>query len=183
VIVGHSLGAIFAVEIAARALARDPELGRHGVSINILTVGATIPKCTLHPAAERIRERVAQVADEPSIHWAEYQSRGDPISFYRFDPLLLRRIDGDRLDRQPLIRRVQIHDMLRPETFARHRLRVLRLHYQSVMANERRAPYDYFLMACGPVPFAAWTASSGGLLDFVNTDGSVRTDRAFEIQR
>jgi hypothetical protein len=73
-----------------------------------------------------------------------------------------------------VIRRVQIHDMLLPETFARCRQHVLRLHYRSVMANDRRAPYDYFLMVCGPAPFADWTTSPLGLLNFVEADGTFR---------
>ena len=91
----------------------------------------------------------------------------DTISFYRFDPVALKRIAGDRLDGRPVIRRVQIHDMLSPESFARYRRNVLRLHYQSVMANERRAPYDYYLMVCGPVAFPDWTMAPVGFLDFV----------------
>jgi hypothetical protein len=64
--------------------------------------------------------------------------------------------------------------MLQPETFARCRRNVLRLHYRSVMANDRRAPYDYFMMVAGPVPFSAWTTSPAGLLDFIAADGSCR---------
>jgi hypothetical protein len=64
--------------------------------------------------------------------------------------------------------------MLSPETFARYRFRILRLHYQSVMANERRAMYDYFMMCCGPIQFARWTLSHGGLLDYFNPDASLR---------
>ena len=73
-----------------------------------------------------------------------------------------------------MIRRVQIHDMLLPETFAYCRTHVLRLHYRSVMANDRRAPYDYFLMVCGPIAFGDWTISSLGFLDFLATDGTCR---------
>ena len=83
VIVGHSLGALFAVEVVARALQADPNLGRRGIALCVLTVGATIPKCTLHPAAAHIRDRVLQVAQEPSIYWAEYQARADAISLAR----------------------------------------------------------------------------------------------------
>jgi hypothetical protein len=42
------------------------------------------------------------------------------------------------------------------------------------MANDRRAPYDYFLMVCGPAPFLDWTTSPVGLLDFVAADGTYR---------
>ena len=50
VIVGHSLGAMFALDVIVRALALDPDLGRRGVSVCVLTIGATIPKFALHPA-------------------------------------------------------------------------------------------------------------------------------------
>ena len=174
VIVGHSLGAMLVLDVIVRALARDADFGRRGPAVCVLTIGATIPKFALHPRAKPIRRRIAEVAAEPSIAWTEYQSRADTISFYKFDPVSLRRIAEDRLDSKPVIRRVQIHDMLLPETFARCRTHVLRLHYRSVMANDRRAPYDYFLMVCGPVAFSDWTMSPLGLLDFVAADGACR---------
>ena len=174
VIVGHSLGAMLVLDVIVRALARDANFGRRGPAVCVLTIGATIPKFALHPRARAIRRRIAEVAAEPSIAWTEYQSRADTISFYKFDPVSLRRIAEDRLDSKPVIRRVQIHDMLLPETFARCRTHVLRLHYRSVMANDRRAPYDYFLMVCGPVAFSDWTMSPLGLLDFVAADGAYR---------
>ncbi len=174
VVVGHSLGAMLVLDMLVRALARDPDLGRRGAAVCVLTVGATIPKFALHPRAQGIRQKIARIAAEPSIAWTEYQSRDDTISFYKFDPVSLRRIADDRLDGKPVIRRVQIHDMLLPETFASCRRNVLRLHYRSVMANDRRAPYDYLLMVCGPVPFVRWTTSPAGLLDFVAADGTYR---------
>jgi pimeloyl-ACP methyl ester carboxylesterase len=174
VLVGHSLGAMLVLDILVRALARDPELGRRGAAICVLTIGATIPKFALHPRSDGMRGKIARIVAEPSIAWTEYQSRDDTISFYKFDPVSLRRIGGDRLDGRPVIRRVQIHDMVTPETFARFRRNVLRLHYQSVMGNDARAPYDYFLMVCGPVAFRDWTTSPNGLLDFMAADGTYR---------
>jgi hypothetical protein len=174
VIVGHSLGAMLVLDVIVRALARDAEFGRRSATVCVLTIGATIPKFALHPRAQAIRGKIARVVAEPSIAWTEYQSRADTISFYKFHPVSLKRIADDRLDGKPVIRRVQIHDMLLPETFARCRQHVLRLHYRSVMANDRRAPYDYFLMVCGPAPFVDWTTSPLGLLDFVEADGTFR---------
>src|SRR6266567_4006911 len=174
VVVGHSLGAMLVLDVIGRALARDAEFGRCGPTVCVLTIGATIPKFALHPRAQAIRGKIARVVAEPSIAWTEYQSRADTISFYKFDPVSLRHIADDRLDGKPVIRRVQIHDMLLPETFARCRTHVLRLHYRSVMANDRRAPYDYFLMVCGPVAFSDWTISPLGFLDFIAQDGTCR---------
>jgi len=171
VLVGHSLGATLAVDLIDRALTIDSEFGRRGAAVCLLTVGATIPKFTLHPAAKRLRRAAARIAAEPSIAWAEYQARVDIISFYTCNPATLARTD-EQLSGQPVIRHVQIDQMLTPETYARHRRRYMRLHYQPVMANEKRAPYDYFMMACGPALFRSWTVSPTGLLDFVRADGS-----------
>ena len=174
VVVGHSLGAMLVLDVLVRALARDADFGRRGAAISVLTIGATIPKFALHPRAQGLRRKIARIVAEPSIAWVEYQSRADAISFYKFDPVSLRHIPDDRLDGKPVIRRVQVHDMLLPETFARARRSVLRLHYRSVMANDRRAPYDYFLMVCGPLPFSDWTLSPLGFLDFIAQDGTCR---------
>jgi pimeloyl-ACP methyl ester carboxylesterase len=170
VVVGHSLGATFAIEVVAEALERFPDFARGRVAICILTVGATIPKFTLHPAAARIRKRLAEIVGDSSICWAEYQSRDDAISFYKFNPESSKKIESDQTSGSPIIRLVQIHDMLRPDTFKLYRNRFLRIHYQSIMANDRPAPYDYFMMICGPVPFAAWTRAPHGFLDFIEPD-------------
>ena len=178
VVVGHSLGAMLAVDVVARALRLDPALTRHGSRVCILTVGATIPKCALHPRAVRVRRTIQDVLQAKDVFWAEYHSRDDAISFYKFDPASLKRVAEDQIEGKPVIRRVQIHDMMRPETFARNRFRFLRLHYQPVMANDRRAAYDYFMMMCGPLPLSRWTRSPKGLLDFPELVGSRRRVKA-----
>jgi hypothetical protein len=177
ILVGHSMGASLVLDVVARALARDPQLGRYGPEICVLTVGSTIPKFTLHPSGERFRRCAARIAAEPSIAWVEYQVRSDAISFYKFDPLSLRHVAGDQFDRKPVIRRVQLHQMLERKSRLRHRHRVMRVHYQVVMANEQRATYDYLLMVCSPARFTRWTMSFEGLLDFIAADGSYREIR------
>jgi hypothetical protein len=178
VVVGHSLGATFAIDAVTRALAIDPELGDRGGAFSIVTVGATIPKCGLHPAAHQLRDRIGKIVREPSIHWIEYQSRADAISFYRCNPATMARITekADQLHTKPMVRRLQVKDMLRPETYKRYRFRVLRVHYQFVSANDRRAPYDYFMMVCGPIAVRTWTTSQHGLLDFFTTENAVVVD-------
>ena len=173
VIVGHSLGATLAIEVVARALKRDENLGRHGPSICVLTVGSTIPKFSLHPAGERFRRCAARIVSEPSIAWAEYHARADAISFYKFHPVTLSRFYGDQMTGKPVCRRVRLHLMLRLRTYLRYRLRFMRLHYQFVMANERRTAYDYFMMVCGPIPFARSVLTSKGPAELIAADGAL----------
>jgi len=174
VVAGHSLGATVAVDLLARAFDRDPELGRHGPKLCLLTIGATIPKIALHPKGGWLREKTRRLAAELSLAWAEYQARHDIISFHKFDPVKLARFDSANEPGRPVIRRVQIHQMLSAPTLRRFRFNYMRLHYQFVMANERRTIYDYFMLMCGPAPFARTIAQPNGPDDLYAADGSLR---------
>jgi len=176
VVAGHSLGATIVVDAVSRALDRDPEFGRRGPQVCILTMGATIPKLALHPRGEWLRTKARRVADAAALAWAEYQARDDVISFYRFDPVKLCRV-GEGGER-PLIRRVQIHDMLGKATARRMRFRFMRRHYQFVMANERRTIYDYFMLIGGPAPFPRTIRLANGPADLYAADGSLNEPAA-----
>jgi pimeloyl-ACP methyl ester carboxylesterase len=172
IVVGHSLGATMAVHMIARALERDPELARHGPAICLLTVGATIPKLALHPAASLLRDRIQRVAQAPGIAWTEYQARRDPISFYKFDPVTLRPFEANAPGRKPRIVLVGLKDMLTDDSYQRHKLNHMRLHYQFVMGNEQRAIYDYFMLIGGPAPFAFLSECPQGALEVFAADGA-----------
>jgi hypothetical protein len=182
VVCGHSLGAAVAVDALARAFERDPMLGRHGPALALLTVGAVIPKITLHPRGARLREQVHRLAAEPSLTWAEYQARDDFISFYKFDPVKLVPIGDDHVLEGLIIGRVQIFRMVSEATWRRVRANYMRLHYQFVMANEKRTAYDWFMLMCGPAPFrrtvtvadgpAALYDADGAYIDGASADGS-----------
>jgi hypothetical protein len=182
VIVGHCLGAALVMESMARALKLDPDLTRHGPTICVLTVGATIPKFALHPAGTSVRAATRAVAGETAIRWAEFHARDDAISFYRFDPVTLKRVGHERGDGRPNIRRVQMHTMMSPASFKRHRFNFMRLHYQMVMGNEQRAQYDYCMVICGPLPFDEITAPGGGVGRF-GPDGSLLTSSALAVSK
>jgi hypothetical protein len=171
VLAGHCLGAGLAAKLLSRALDHDPQLGQHKTKLCFLTIGATLPKFALHPDGEHIRAAAKRVASEPGIAWAEYHSREDAISFYKFDPVALKR-QTDRLDKSPIIRRVRIRDMVETHTWKRIRYRFLRMHLQHFLANERRTPYDYFMFVCGPIPFADTIVAPGGPTSFIAEDGS-----------
>ncbi len=171
-VVGHSLGAMLALDLIDRAVKLEPALAGHVPRLSLLTVGATIPKLTLHPAGERFRACARRVAAMPAVDWVEYQARDDAISFYKFHPVSGRRLLDDDGTTKPLVRRVQIHEMLTPASFQRNRFRFMRMHYQFVMANERRAPYDFFMLVCGPISLLPTSHAPGGPADLFGDDGS-----------
>lgn len=67
--------------------------------------------------------------------------------------------------------------MMGQEQFKRYRFNFMRIHYQMVMGNERRAPYDYCMVICGPLPFDEITAVAGGV-DRFGPDGALLTPEA-----
>ncbi len=170
-VVGHSLGATLAVNAVARALERDPMLAERGAPIALITVGSTIPKFTLHPAAAWVRSDIARVAAS-GVFWAEFHARADPISFYRFDPATSTKT-SDRYDRQPVIRMTRLRNMLSKLAYRRIQTRFMRLHHQFVMANERRTNYDFYMMCCGPVPIRQNSMALDGPDGFFAADGSL----------
>jgi pimeloyl-ACP methyl ester carboxylesterase len=151
IVIGHSSGSFIAIDVLTRALAHDPELGRHGPRVALMTVGSNIPTAGFHPASGWYRERLARIAVEPAIDWVDYQSRKDIMNFFAFDPIRGHGIELGAARRNPTVVPVRFRDIVKPENYPRFRWRFFRLHFQFLMANERLgAAYDYFMICCGP---------------------------------
>ena len=177
VVVGHSGGGALAPVVLARALARDPDLGRRGPPIVLLTLGSIMPGAALHPKAVQLRTVVARLAVEPSIAWIDCQSRKDVMNFWDFDPVEGIGVAAGPERCNPLVWKLRFREMLSPEFYKRLRLNFFRMHYQFIMANDRRAPYDYFMLMCGPLPVATWARSYGAVMAAFDEDASLAEDR------
>ncbi len=148
VVDGHSLGAPLSILIVDRALALDPQLGRRGRPLHLVSSGSSLLKLALHPAAGWIREAVGRVASAPGLYWVEYQARADIINVYNVDPVAAL---GLPVTGKPIVQTIRIRSMLQEATYRRFRLSFLRIHRQAVMGNERRYFYDYYMLCCGPI--------------------------------
>ncbi|MDQ0512003.1 hypothetical protein [Ancylobacter amanitiformis] len=175
-LVGHSLGATLMLGVLDRALDREPALAEGPARLALLTCGATIPKFALHAKGDKVRRQARRVADTPGLTWVEFQSRHDVINFFEYHPVTLRDVAFDvDTDGAPMLRDANIKLMLSEEKYARIRLNALRLHYQFLLANERKAPYDYFMFALGPLAFADITSRPEGPIGRFAPDGSLIT--------
>ena len=174
VVVGHSSGSFLGTEILARALELDPDLGRHGPRIVLLTLGGNFPIVGFHAAAQRFRENLRRLAIEPSITWIDCQSRKDVMNFYPFDPIAGHDIDVGAAKRNPTIVPVRFRDIIKPEHYNLFRWKFFRVHFQFVMANERPHPYDFFMIVCGPVPLMERMAHPEAVLAMATGDAATR---------
>ena len=157
VLVGHSSGGTIACAVMARALELDPELGRRGPPVVLLTLGSVMPAVALHPAARRVRAIVARLAVAPTVTWVDCQSRKDVMCFVDFDPVAGLGIEAPGTARRnPLLWRIGFKDMFTPEAYDQFRWSQFRVHYQYIMAGDRAGSYDYVLLVGGPMPIAEW---------------------------
>jgi hypothetical protein len=156
VVIGHSAGCAIASAVIARALECDPDLGRRGPRLVLLTLGSVIPAVALHPAAQRMRAIIARLAVEPALAWIDCAFRKDVMAFINFDPVEGVGVRVGARRRNPLVWRVPFKDMLSPQNYRRLKWKFFRVHFQYIMASDRPCPYDYILLIGGPVAIAEW---------------------------
>jgi hypothetical protein len=172
VVIGHSGGGVVSPAVVARALTLDPDLGRHGPRVVLLTLGSLMPAIALHPKAQRMRDAIRQIATEPSIRWIDCQSRKDVMNFWNFDPVGGIGLDLGAERHNPLVWPVRFRDLLSPQYYQRLRANFLRLHFQFIMAGDLRSAYDYFMLTCGPLPVEDWVVRGREALSEFDADAA-----------
>jgi hypothetical protein len=168
---GVSLGAVVMAETLARALKRDPELCRRGPAVAFLTIGSSILKIGLHPRAADLKAAVGRVAREPSLFWIEYQSKVDPINFFKTDPVERMGLPPTG---KPIVKTMRLRETMTPEEYRFLKVNFLRLHRQFAMPNSRRYHYDFYLICFGPMPLAERVLLGEKATAAIGDDGSYR---------
>jgi hypothetical protein len=169
-IFGHSLGAVLAVDIVDRALRCDPDFGLTGARVALVTSASSLLKIGLHRRAARFHTALARVAVVPGPFWVDYQARADWLSFFKTDPVAQ---SGLTATGRPVVRNARIREMVNPVAYSRLQRNLYRLHCQFVSGNDRRAPYDYFMLLCGPLPVDHQVRMPDGARSAISEDGTL----------
>ncbi|WP_421725682.1 hypothetical protein [Bauldia sp.] len=168
---GVSLGAVMMVEALARAFTRNPGLDKDAGHAAFLTVGSSILKIGLHPAAEGLRDAVHRIGAERSLLWVEYQAKVDPINFYKTDPVADL---GKRKTGSPIVKLIRIRDMMTAAGYRRAQRSSLHLHRQFVKPNAKRYFYDFYQIGFGPLRLSDRIALGKKVVSVFRKDGSVK---------
>ena len=174
-VIGHSLGAVVAVELLDRVLKLAPAFGEKGIPVTFLSIGSSILKIGLHSGAGRFRAAAERVARAPGIFWCEYQTRVDIMNFYDTNPMAEMSLPTEN---GPLVKLVEISQMLERAMYRSIRLRFYRLHCQCVSGNDKRYLYDYFMLVCGPVSAKSQTLAPDGAQSVIGDDGALVSELA-----
>ena len=164
-----SLGAVMMAETIVRVLARRPAICRRNRRLAFLTVGSSILKIGLHPAAKELRAAVGKVGREGLLVWVEYQAKVDFINFYRSDPVADL---GNPATGKPFVIAIRIREMMSEAEYARARRNSLLLHRQFVMPNSQRYYYDFYQICFGPMPLKLRMGLGVEVVDAFAEDGS-----------
>jgi hypothetical protein len=179
VVVGHSAAGALAAAVMTRAFALDPDLGRRGPQIVLLTLGSVLPAAALHPAAQSMRDTIRRLAVEPSLAWIDCVSRKDVMNFWNFDPVAGVGVEALPQRCNPLSWEVRFKETVSPQYYRRLRRSFFRLHYQFIMSGGRRSPYDYLMLVAGPVGVADWASNPNHVAAAFAEDGALAvTDTA-----
>jgi pimeloyl-ACP methyl ester carboxylesterase len=174
-VIGHSLGAVVAIDLLDRALKLDPSFGEKKIPVTFLSIGSSILKIGLHGGAERFRAAVDRVARSPGIFWGEYQARIDIMNFYKTNPMAEMSLSTEN---GPVVKLVEFSQMLERVMYRSIRLKFYRVHCQFVSGNDKRYLYDYFMLVCGPISAKCQTMAPEGALLFIGDDGVLKSGHA-----
>jgi hypothetical protein len=146
-VVGHSVGSMVAVSVAAHLAETLP--AAHRKNLTLLTLGQCIPLLSLVPAATAFRQALARLAQAKDIPWLDMHARADSLCFSQANPLDASGVAGQKIGR-PVKQVVRPFRMFDAAEYARIRRDKLRLHFQYLMASAHPDEYDYFRMTAGP---------------------------------
>ncbi len=170
-----SLGAVMLAEAIDRVYGSEPEADVYFRRAAFLTVGSSILKIGLHPAAERFRRLVGRVGAEKDLFWAEYQAKVDPINFYKTDPVAAL---GNPSTGRPVVRQIRIRDMMTDKDYRRAQRSSLHLHRQFVLPNGKRYFYDFYQITFGPIALPARVKLGDRVTDLFGRDGQFRPEHS-----
>lgn len=161
-LVGHSSGAMLAVSVAARALARLPAGG--GARLSLLTLGNCGATLSQQPAAQSYRDELVAVGSSSAVHWLDVSAPADGCCFALVDPC-----EGLALPPgAPGAKRLnpRFAQLFSPASYERIRHDKYRCHFQYLMASEVVGDYDFFAITAGPQTLQQRFAARPGVADF-----------------
>lgn len=143
-LIGHSVGTIMAVHIAALYLQRHPELA---TKVKLITLGQCIPLINGVPQAQLFNDHLTFLENQNMLKWSDFVAKADSLAFCNEQRLI------SNHSVQPTKIVVRFFNAFINTHYKKIKRNKLRLHFQYLMATEKLCEYDYFRMTAGPKSF------------------------------
>lgn len=143
-LVAHSTGAMLAVAVMSRVLARSPALGQQGARLSLLTLGHCTPILAWLDSARTFRAELARVANAPGLTWLDVSAPADWAAFATVGPWLG---EGRAMRRQVSPR---FHRSMSPASYAALLKDRQALHLHYLRPQEVAGGYDVVALTAAP---------------------------------
>ncbi|NDY92664.1 hypothetical protein [Ideonella livida] len=168
-VVGHSSGAMMAVIVVARALARWPA-GQPRPPLSFLTLGHCTPIMSYQPEAAAFRadlDRLAALGPADGLHWVDLSSPVDGCCMPLQGPP--RHPWARPPHTSPRVLNARFAQRFSPAAYARIKADKYRCHFQYLMAADLPGgpdSLDYFRLTAGPQTLAQRCGHRPAVTDF-----------------
>jgi hypothetical protein len=148
-VVGHSSGAHLAISILADLLRETDKPPR--AALSFLSLGQVVPMVSFLPRADRLRQDLYDLCQDPRLTWVDVTAPADGCTFALCDPVAVSGVAPETGKRGPLIVSAAFSKTLSEAKYNSIKRRFFRLHFQYLCAFDRPGDYDYFQISAGPM--------------------------------
>lgn len=158
IIVGHSSGAFFATELAARCYAKNKGFADGRSEINIMTLGHCITLMSGCSIDKGYHQYLSTLAKSTNIDWLDFSDPKDIAASYKTDPIKMlpteiqSEIQQHNPNRQiPRLQRAQFFKLFNKKQYNAFKKDKYRVHFQFLQASpiDPKGGYNYFRLTCG----------------------------------
>jgi hypothetical protein len=163
VVFALSTGGFLSIDLLGAMLERDPDFLRsRRKRVPFITFGVAPSAAGWFGPSERFLKALKAILASPAVVWVSYAIRKDMMAAPGYNPVRDFKLDPALYGVKKIIhRRIDLRQMLHPQSLAALRGNYFRKHLHYMMASETGEGHDFFSIICGPRPVLR--ASSQGV--------------------
>ena len=119
-------------------------------TLSLLTLGQCLPVFGMLPQATWFREELAELGQDPHLHWTDFSAPPDASCFPLCDPMSTLKVPGPPpLPDHPKLLSPKFAEMFDAAGYGLLKSDKFRMHFQYLMASAKPVEYDYFRITAG----------------------------------
>lgn len=142
-IIGHSVGATLLTSVIAKIFKKHRE---EKAKIKIITLGHCLPATSFLPWAKNFKQELKIISERRNIYWLDVTSGVDGACTPKNLPF-------DKINNSPKahVKKIspRFHKMFEASEYKKIKKNKFRIHFQYIIASEKKTDYDYFKITAG----------------------------------
>lgn len=148
IISGHSFGSTWALMAMSEALLKKPDLF-DDKNVAFLRLGSSLMNTSLFRVPSFIIEHIQNLATNSHLFWHEFQTKDDPVSFYKAD--FIKHLGLTEPSGGYVISRVNFKHSMERARYRKIKRSFYHVHRQYGLYHDKRVSFDYLIRLLGPI--------------------------------